>query len=61
SVDVVEGEDPTTFLVNVLVQNASATPIKLSIVYTAPGATALGGSNGLMLGATGTGLGLDQV
>jgi hypothetical protein len=60
SVDVVEGADPTTFLVSVLVQNASATPVKLSIVYTAPGATALGGSNGLMLGATATGLGVDQ-
>lgn len=61
SVDVVQGDDPTTFLVSAVVQNAAAKPINLKVVYTAPGAVALGGSNGLALGVTGAGLGTDQV
>lgn len=40
----------TTLLVDVVVQNASGEPIDLSIVYTAPGARALAGTNGLSIG-----------
>ena len=43
-------EDPTVYLVEVVVKNASGTPISLSIVYTAPNAIALAGSNGKSLG-----------
>lgn len=42
--------DPTAFLAEVVVMNASQTPITLSIVYTAPSAIALAGSNGKSLG-----------
>jgi hypothetical protein len=42
--------DPTAFLIDVTVQSASQKPISLSIVYTAPSAVALAGSNGLSLG-----------
>lgn len=49
-------EDPTTFLVDVVVQNAASEPIELSIVYTVPEVVALMGSNGLMLGTETTGL-----
>ena len=42
--------DPTAFLVDVVITNASQTPISLSIAYTAPGAVALTGSNGKSLG-----------
>ena len=45
-------QDPTTFLIDVTVQNASAEPIKLNIVYTVPEVVALMGTNGLMLGRT---------
>jgi len=54
-------QDPTTWLVDVTVQNASGDPISLSIVYTAPGVVALMGSNGLMLGTEAVGLGGDQI
>ena len=50
-------QDPTTYLVDVTVQNASAEPISLSIVYTTPNVVALMGSNGLMLGTEAAGLG----
>lgn len=53
---VTQGDDPTTVLVNVTVQNASAEPIALSIVFTVPGVAALAGSNGLSLGLERTGL-----
>ena len=43
-------QDPTTFLIDVTVQNAASTPITLSIVYTVPEVVALMSSNGLMLG-----------
>jgi len=43
-------QDPSTFLVDVTVRNASSDPITLSIVYTVPQVVALMGSNGLMLG-----------
>lgn len=42
--------DPTAFLIDVTVQSTSRKPISLSIVYTAPSAVALAGSNGLSLG-----------
>lgn len=40
----------TTLLVDVAVQNASGEPIDISIIYTAPGARAIAGTNGLSLG-----------
>ena len=43
-------EDPTTFMINVTVQNSSSEPISLSIVFTVPGVVAIMGSNGLTLG-----------
>lgn len=49
-------EDPSTFLIEVLVQNASAEPINLNIVFTVPEVVALMGSNGLMLGTEVTGI-----
>jgi phage baseplate assembly protein W len=42
-------QDPTTWLVDVSVQNASGEPITLNIVYTVPGVVALMGSNGLFM------------
>lgn len=42
-------QDPTTFLVDVTLQNASSEQINLSIVFTVPGVVALMGSNGLLL------------
>ena len=54
-------QDPSTWLVDVTVQNASGEPITLNIVYTAPGAIALMGSNGLMLGTEAVGLGPDRL
>jgi hypothetical protein len=53
-------EDPTTFLVDVTVQNAAAQPINLSIVYTVPEVVALMGSNGLFLGTQQAGLNAGQ-
>jgi len=49
-------QDPSTFLVDVTVQNASAEPINLPIVFTVPGVVATMGSNGLLLGAQAAGL-----
>ena len=43
-------QDPSTFLIDVVVQNAAADPINLSVVFSVPGVIALMGSNGLMLG-----------
>ena len=43
-------QDPSTYLIEVVVQNASATPISLSIVYAAPEVVSVMGTNGLMLG-----------
>ena len=51
SVDVTQSaDDPTMFKVDVTVSNASNEPISVSVVYTAPGAVALRGTNGLSLG-----------
>jgi hypothetical protein len=49
--------DPTTFQIAVVVRNGSNRPVSLNIVYSAPGAVALAGSNGLSLGVPSTGLG----
>ncbi len=43
-------QDPSTYMIDVVVQNASAKPIDLSIVFTVPEVVALMGSNGLTLG-----------
>lgn len=57
SVDVRQSaDDPTVFLVDVTVTNASGRPVQVSIVYTAPGAVALAGTNGLSLGTQAVGL-----
>jgi len=46
-------QDPTVFLVDVTVRNYSFEPINITIVYTAPGAYALPGTNRLSLGSFG--------
>jgi hypothetical protein len=46
------GSDPTTFVVGVTVTNGSNRPVSLNIVYSAPGAVALAGSNGQTLGSS---------
>lgn len=53
-------QDPTTFLVDVVVQNASSEPITLNIVFTVPEVVALMGSNGLFLGTQQAGLSAKQ-
>ena len=47
------GTDPTTVVVGVAVTNGSNRPVSLNIVYSAPGAVALAGSNGQSLGVSG--------
>jgi phage baseplate assembly protein W len=42
-------QDPTTYMVDVTVQNASSEAINLNIVFSVPGVVALMGSNGLFL------------
>jgi len=54
-------QDPTTYLIDVVVQNASGEPIELSIVFTVPSVVALMGSNGLMLGTEAAGLGASRI
>lgn len=49
--------DPTSFQIAVVVRNGSNQPVSLNIVYSAPGAVALAGSNGLSLGQQPTGVG----
>ena len=57
SVNVTQSaDDPTVFLVDIVVTNASNKPVNVSIVYTAPGAVALAGTNGLSLGTQAVGL-----
>lgn len=53
-------QDPTTYLVDVSVQNASGEPVSLSIVFTVPEVVALLGSNGLYLGTDAAGITLEQ-
>lgn len=43
-------QDPTAYMVDVVVSNASMRAIRLSVVFTVPGAVALMGSNGMSLG-----------
>lgn len=52
--------DPTVFLVNVVVSNASGDPVEISIVFSVSGVVALAGSNGLTLGLETTGLSADE-
>jgi hypothetical protein len=49
-------QDPSTFLVDVTLQNASGEPVTLSIVFSVPEVVALLGSNGLFLGTEAAGL-----
>jgi phage baseplate assembly protein W len=49
-------DDPTVFFVDASVTNGTGTPVQLNIVYSAPGAVALAGSNGQALGLETTGL-----
>lgn len=52
--------DPTAFLVDVVVSNASGKPVQLSIVFSVPGVVALMGSNGQSLGLETTGITPEQ-
>jgi phage baseplate assembly protein W len=54
-------QDPTTYMIDVTVQNASGQPVTLNIVFTVPEVVALMGTNGLMLGTEAAGLGTEQV
>ncbi len=48
-------DDPTTFMCNVIVQNYSGKPVRLSVVYTAPGAHSLiRGPDGKVIKALGS-------
>lgn len=58
-VTVNEGNDPTSFVVNVVVQNASGKRVPVTIAYSAPGAVALAGSTGESLGSQPTRFGPD--
>lgn len=49
-------QDPSAFLVDVVLTNASGEAIPLSIVFSVPGAIALAGGNGLSLGLDVSGL-----
>ena len=49
-------EDPTTYLVDVVIQNASGDPVELSIVFTVAEVGSLLGSNGLILGTQAAGI-----
>jgi len=48
--------DPTAFLVDVVVSNASGEPVSITIVFSVPGAVALAGTNNLSLGLDISGL-----
>jgi len=54
-------QDPTTYLIEVTVQNSSGQPIELNIVFSVPEVVALMGRNGLMLGTEAAGLGTEQL
>ena len=47
-------KDPTTFLCEVVVQNYSGKPVRLNIVYTAPGASSLVRGDGKTIGSLGS-------
>lgn len=46
-------QDATVYIVGVTITNGSNQPVSLNIVYSAPGAIALAGTNGLSLGNAG--------
>jgi len=52
--------DPTVILLDVAVTNGTNTPVTLNIVYSAPGAIALAGSNGQSLGLETSGMSRSQ-
>jgi len=52
--------DPTAFLVDVVVSNGTNEPVRLSIVFSVPGAVALAGTNNLTLGLESTGLTVEE-
>lgn len=54
-------QDQTTFLVEVVVQNASGEPVNLTTIFTVPSVISRMGSNGLMLGGEALGLGKDRI
>jgi phage baseplate assembly protein W len=54
-------QDQTTFLIEVVVQNASNETVNLTTIFTVPSVIAFLGSNGLMLGATAAGIGTDSL
>ena len=49
-------DDPTMFMIDMVVANAAMEPIKLTIVYTVPGAIALKGTNQRSLGTQKSGI-----
>lgn len=49
-------EDPTVFYVDAVVKNFSNKPVNLTTVFSVPGAVALAGTNGQVLGIETTGL-----
>jgi len=53
-------QDPSTFMIDVTVQNASGRPVALNIVFTVPEVVALMGSNGIMLGTEAAGMGATE-
>lgn len=54
-------QDPTTYLINVSVQNAAAEPINLSVVFATSNVVSILGSNGLVLGNEVAGLTTSQL
>ena len=49
-------QDPTVFLIDVVVSNGTNTPVSLSVVFSVPGAIALAGTNNMSLGLDASGL-----
>lgn len=47
-------QDPTTFLMDVVVRNASRDPVNVSVVFTVPSVISFLGSNGLVVGSSQT-------
>ena len=61
SVEVLPHEtDQTAFLVDVVVSNGTGEPVRLTIVFSVPGAVALAGTNNLTLGLDTTGLTVEE-
>lgn len=55
-----KADDPTVFFLDITVSNGSGVPVEVNIVYSAPGAVALAGTNGKTLGLEPTGLTASQ-